>query len=172
MSKMIKTMLLALAILSVVPLNPGRAQLLRPGEKVRVKTYSGGLSEGRLLSLRADSLTIAYLSSDRSFSLEEIDTLYYRRPGYPPYTRTGIGVGLAVGAGIALLIEKPWEESFAEFNEVTLIAIPLIGAGLGAAIGSAFTHYFPIPKHKLFPEPEVGVVWARYLKGISVSLRL
>lgn len=144
--RLIPALILLPASLAAQTTLDGVARQLKPGQTVRLHLQTGQRAEGRFAVYQPDFSVVQLEMRDTTISFATIDSIWVRKTG----AKTGAIVGaVVVGVPSALL----WGSLCAAFSESgggcdqwgTVVGLSVAGAGvgalLGAAIGSASSHW-------------------------------
>lgn len=172
-SRLIPVLILLPASLAAQATLDSVARQLKPGQTVRLHLQTGQRAEGRFTAYQSDSSIVRLAMRDTTLPFAMIDSIWVRKTG----AKTGAIVGaVAVGVPSALVWEAfcnlAGDGECGQWAAVAGLTVASAGVGalLGAAIGSASSHWqlrYPSPRVAL----KVAPLPARRL-GIGLSIRL
>ena len=163
--RLIPALLLLPASLAAQTTLDSVARHLKPGQTVRLHLQTGQRAEGRFTAYQSDSSIVRLAMRDTTMPFAMIDSIWVRKTG----AKTGAIVGaVAVGVPSALfwkaMCNLAGDGECGQWGAVAGLTVASAGVGalLGAAIGSASSHWLlrygsprvalkvdPLPAHRL-----------------------
>ena len=176
----------------VTPIAQGQAPSLQPATRVRLtvpcdlkaqptaaERRAGCRFEGKFVTLRADTITLAMAESTTSYGLNSISRLEVSR-GYRSHWLVGAGAGFLVGAGVTFVVlngggstsicdQSANQDAISSGECIGLAALGgVAGAGLGAIIGGLVRterwQDVPVKRLRVNLAPQGGIKF-----GLSVA---
>ncbi len=115
----------------------GAFESLRPGELIRLRTYSHGLHIGTLLRTGPDSLYLDPRRGSRQVETAAIETIWLRRPATGAGAKTGaLAGGLIFAGGAAFMSWAMCDAAACSVDPQAVTVGGITGAVMGAITGA------------------------------------